>query len=89
VLDLTQSSLQCVEQRAHLGALEGDRRALRVVLVVAVGRLRRGDDVVELVGQLIDLRQQVGTGGSKPRAGRDGVTCQATAPGPSSCLRSP
>jgi hypothetical protein len=57
-IDVGEPPARLLEQGDDLLSLESDGRALRVVLVVGVGRLRGGDHAVELTGQHLDLGQR-------------------------------
>lgn len=50
-VDLGQLIATLADQRGHLGTLEGDRRAFRIMFVVGIAVARRCDDLVERVSQ--------------------------------------
>lgn len=56
-VDLRQLIATLADQRGHLGTLEGDRRTLRIMLVVGIAVSRRCDNLVEHIceaGQTLD-----------------------------------
>lgn len=67
-VDLVQVRPRLLHERVDLAALEGDRRALGVVLVVGIAALARGDERVEVPGERCE------TGAGLPSLGLEECT---------------